>query len=120
MRTITEHFDQASYYESSGEYDKAIAEYSKAIRLDSKYALAYFNRGSLLKTQGKREEALAIVEEQIGQYKSQLLFREQNVQKWQHNDLYVNLMAELGIKMNQMFLEWLEGARERILESDDQ
>lgn len=65
LRTITEHFNQASYYESAGEYDKAIAEYSKAIRLDSKYALAYFNRGSLLKTQGKREEALADLEKVI-------------------------------------------------------
>lgn len=68
---------------------------------------------------GKREDALAIIEEQISQYQAQLAFREQNLQKWQQNDIYVNLMAELGVRMNQMFLEWLESARKRILESDE-
>ena len=36
-----------------GEHDKAIADYTEAIRLDPKYAEAYYNRGSGLQLQGR-------------------------------------------------------------------
>jgi tetratricopeptide (TPR) repeat protein len=53
-----EHFNRASQYEAAGEYEKAIEEYTQAVANDSKYALAYFSRGSLLMTQGKKAEAI--------------------------------------------------------------
>jgi PadR family transcriptional regulator, phenolic acid-responsive transcriptional regulator len=68
---------------------------------------------------GKKDDAMKIVDEQIAQYKTQLSFREENLQKWEQNDIYVNLMAELGVKMNQMLLDWLENARQRIIESGE-
>ncbi len=68
---------------------------------------------------GRKADALKIVEEQLEQYQTQLQFREQNLAKWQQNDIYVNLMAELGVKMNKMFLEWLQSAKQRIMESEE-
>ena len=53
-----EHFDRASQYEAAGEYSKALGEYNQAIANDSKYTLAYFNRGALLMTQGRKAEAI--------------------------------------------------------------
>ena len=53
-----EHFNRASQYESAGEYGKAIEEYTQAVANDSKYTLAYFNRGALLMTQGRKAEAI--------------------------------------------------------------
>jgi len=53
-----EHFNRASQYEAAGEYGKAIEEYTQAVANDSKYTLAYFNRGALLMTQGKKAEAI--------------------------------------------------------------
>jgi tetratricopeptide (TPR) repeat protein len=32
-------------YDNKGDYDRAIADYNQAIRLDPDYALAYYNRG---------------------------------------------------------------------------
>jgi hypothetical protein len=53
-----EHFGRASQYEAAGEYSKALGEYNHAIANDSKYTLAYFNRGALLMTQGRKAEAI--------------------------------------------------------------
>ncbi len=53
-----EHFDRASQYEAAGEYAKALGEYNQAVANDSKYTLAYFNRGALLMTQGRKAEAI--------------------------------------------------------------
>lgn len=48
--TIAPNDDETYYnrgvaYDSKGEYDRAIADYSKAIELNPKYAEAYYNRG---------------------------------------------------------------------------
>ena len=40
-------------YGNKGEYDKAIADYTEAIRLDPKYAKAYYNRGWAYGEQGR-------------------------------------------------------------------
>ncbi len=56
-RASREHFERASQLEALGQYDKALAEYSQAIANDSRYTLAYFNRGSLLMMQGKKADA---------------------------------------------------------------
>jgi hypothetical protein len=42
-----------------------------------------------------------------------------NLERWKDNDIYVNLMAEFGIKMNKLLLEWLEASRQKILESEE-
>ena len=47
-----------SYY-NKGQYDRAIANYDKAIKLDPKFAIAYNNRGILCYDQGDYEHAQA-------------------------------------------------------------
>jgi tetratricopeptide (TPR) repeat protein len=39
------HFNQGVANYNSGDYEQAIADYSKAIEFDPNYALAYYNRG---------------------------------------------------------------------------
>lgn len=56
--TATENFNRATQCEAMGQNDEAIALYAKAIEMNREYALAYFNRGSLLMMQGRRVEAL--------------------------------------------------------------
>ena len=67
---------------------------------------------------GDKQQALKIIDEQLDVYRSQLTTRENNLEHWKQNDIYVNLMAELGVKMNRFFLEWLEDARARIVAGD--
>ena len=43
----------AMAYANKGEYDKAIADYTEAIRLDPKYAEAYYNRGMAYGNEGR-------------------------------------------------------------------
>ena len=38
-----------------------------------------------------------------------------NLQRWERSGPYVKLMAELGVRMNEVFLDWLKHAREEIL-----
>jgi len=57
---------------------------------------------------GDRARSIEIVEDQISLYNTQLKKRRENLEHLQHHDVYVRLMAELGVRMNEMFLEWLE------------
>lgn len=52
------HFDRACDYEARGDDDRAIQAYTQAIDSDSKYSLAYFNRGSLRLLRGSAPEAI--------------------------------------------------------------
>jgi tetratricopeptide (TPR) repeat protein len=54
-------------YGNKEEYDRAIADYTQALKLDPKYALAYSNRGFAYEQKGQKtlaiqdyEKALAI------------------------------------------------------------
>lgn len=67
---------------------------------------------------GSRERALELIDEQILSYEAQLATRRQNQKKWQSKDVYVNQVADLGIEMNLMFLNWLKTARKKISEQD--
>ncbi len=67
---------------------------------------------------GDKERAVEIIDDQMKLYKEQLKKREANLKLWQRNDIYVNMMAEFGVKMNKMLLEWLEESRQKILESE--
>ena len=42
-----------------GQYDKAIADYTKAIHLDPRCAAAYFGRGSVYGYKGEYDKAIA-------------------------------------------------------------
>jgi tetratricopeptide (TPR) repeat protein len=54
-RTTTE----AARSKTKGDFDRAIADYSEAIKINPNYAIAYSNRGNLLEARGRREEAIA-------------------------------------------------------------
>jgi tetratricopeptide (TPR) repeat protein len=43
----------------NGDYDKAISDYTEAIRLDSNYANAYYSRGLAYRKQGNEAQAQA-------------------------------------------------------------
>jgi tetratricopeptide (TPR) repeat protein len=59
LRLAKEHFNRALEHESMGESDKAVAEYIKALEFNSRYAMAYYNRGMLLMRTGKKARARA-------------------------------------------------------------
>ena len=42
-----------------GQFERAIEDYTEAIRLNPEYAKAYYNRGQAYKDQGKKAEAIA-------------------------------------------------------------
>ena len=45
-------------YGKKGDFDKAIADYTEAIRLDPKYAEAYYNRGCSYGKKGDHDKAI--------------------------------------------------------------
>jgi tetratricopeptide (TPR) repeat protein len=47
------------------DYDRAIADYSQAIRLDPKYAVAYINRGISYEAKGDNDRAIADYDQAI-------------------------------------------------------
>ncbi len=60
------YFQERGYcWERKKEYDKAIADYNEAIRLDSKYASAYNNRGTVWYEKQEYDEAIANYNEAI-------------------------------------------------------
>lgn len=63
---------------------------------------------------GDSGKALEIIEEQIRVYEKQLERRRENLARWQHQNIYVRLIAELGLQFNELYLEWLRRAGEEI------
>lgn len=51
--------DRGNAYSAKGDFDRAIADYSAAIRLDPKYAAAYGNRGNANSAEGRFDRAIA-------------------------------------------------------------
>ena len=52
------YYQNANSYEQIGEMEKAIAEYTKAIKIDESYAEAYVSRGFLFADMGKKQLAV--------------------------------------------------------------
>jgi DNA-binding PadR family transcriptional regulator len=60
---------------------------------------------------GDDARALELIDEQIALYEKQLAMRLENQTRWSRKSLYVKLMADLGINLNRMFLDWLKSSR---------
>jgi len=67
---------------------------------------------------GDPEESLRVIDEQIDHYEKSLERRQKNLARWEKSGTYVRLTGELGVKLNEMFLDWLRHAREEILEME--
>lgn len=65
---------------------------------------------------GDHDRSLEIIDEQIKLYEQQLVKRKSNMERWEKHDVHVQLMAELGVRQNEMFLAWLKRSREIITE----
>jgi DNA-binding PadR family transcriptional regulator len=63
---------------------------------------------------GDQNRSLEIIDEQVLSTQEQLDRRKKNLEKWRSGGIYVRLISELGVNMNEMFLEWLKGARQEI------
>jgi len=68
---------------------------------------------------GDARRALEIIDEQIKIYENQLERRTQNLSRWQKQGVYVRLIADLGVKFNEMYLEWLKQAKEEIIKETE-
>ncbi len=68
---------------------------------------------------GDRKSSIKIIDEQIVNYERQLKKRKENIIKWEKQDVYVRLMADLGLNFNEMMLKWLNQARAEINKSSD-
>jgi tetratricopeptide (TPR) repeat protein len=59
---LATYFNLAAYYASSGNYDRALNEYSAVLRIDPKNARAMLSSAALLQVKGKDGDALAMYE----------------------------------------------------------
>ncbi len=63
---------------------------------------------------GDKARALEILDDQIRSWQTQLTIRMQNQEKWHTKDIFVTQVADLGVQMNQMFLDWLKETRQKL------
>jgi PadR family transcriptional regulator, phenolic acid-responsive transcriptional regulator len=63
---------------------------------------------------GDRSRALELIDDQIRHYEEQIERRRERMARWQKFDIYVRLLAELGVDFNQRILDWLKHARKEI------
>ncbi len=52
------YYNRGVAYGDKGDYDRAIADYTQAIKLDPKHAYAYYNRGVAYKNLGQTNRAI--------------------------------------------------------------
>jgi hypothetical protein len=65
---------------------------------------------------GTKQRALELIDEQVDLYERQLERRSENQKRWRRQGVYVRLTGELGVELNEMYLQWLRRAREEIAE----
>jgi PadR family transcriptional regulator, phenolic acid-responsive transcriptional regulator len=63
---------------------------------------------------GDRRDALRIIDEQIASWEGQLEQRAEHMPRRRRQGEYVKLISELGVGLNEMYLEWLKKAREEV------
>ncbi len=63
---------------------------------------------------GDRSRAVEIIDEQIQVYEKQLKTRKENLGRWERHDVYVRLITQLGVELNEMFLDWLKRSRQEL------
>ncbi|MDP8221781.1 MAG: PadR family transcriptional regulator [Candidatus Lernaella stagnicola] len=68
---------------------------------------------------GDKVRALEMIDGQIEFYETQLALRKAFTAERQRRDIYVRLATELGIRFNEMFLDWLRHARGEIEQHGD-
>lgn len=64
---------------------------------------------------GDADRSLEIIDDQIKHYQKDLIRRKKNLTRWKNSGTYVRLTAELGVNLNEMFLKWLEHAKQEII-----
>ena len=69
---------------------------------------------------GDRERSLELIDDQIKLWSKMLTTRQENIKRWRGEDLHVRLVAELGLDLNRMLLEWLQKAKREISVADAQ
>ncbi len=69
---------------------------------------------------GDPERSLELIDEQLAHYRKALKRREKNLERWQKSGIYVQLIAELGVNLNEVFLDWLDHARREIEKLGDE
>lgn len=67
---------------------------------------------------GDKDRALSLIDEQMGVWDRQLARRWANAARWENAGVYVRMMATLGVRMNEVFCEWLKEARREIAADD--
>jgi len=63
---------------------------------------------------GTKQRALELLDRQVALYEEQLGRRRESQQRWRRQGVYVRLTGELGVELNEMYLQWLRRAREEV------
>ena len=64
---------------------------------------------------GDARRALELIDEQIEMYEEHLARRRHSAPRWSRgDDPFVKLLAELGLNLNEMMLDWLNKSRAEI------
>ncbi|MFH1985548.1 MAG: PadR family transcriptional regulator [Pseudomonadota bacterium] len=63
---------------------------------------------------GEKTDALKLIDDQVVDWERQLARRYGNLARWENSGVYARLMGELGVRMNELFLDWLKYARKEI------
>jgi len=69
---------------------------------------------------GDSERSVEIIDDQVKLWTKMLAKRQENLDHWRDHDLHVRLIAELGLDLNRLLLEWLHRAKQEIANAENQ